>query len=184
MLRLRNVWIPALIVLSSSLTAVAGWNEAKAGWHAYWNRVHLDWHRNNAWPEPFQTMDRHATRTFQMAQTAKAWQLQTTLGHHFFDPDTQQLNVAGQYQLHWIVTQAPANHRTVYVARGENDRATNRRIDEVRRFVDSISWPQPAPEIVQTDLVPPAASGDRLDKMWEMRKGVIPAPTLPASSSN
>lgn len=181
MLRMRSAWIPALIVLLTSLPSYAGWNEMKAGWHSYWNRVHVDWHRNNAWPEPFQTNDRQAVRVMLAAQTEKAWQLQTTLGNQYFDPETQQLNAAGQRQLYWIVSQAPESHRTVRVLRGHNDQATQVRMQDVERTMALMLNDGPYPAVVQSDLVPPAANGDRLDKMWEMRKNAVNAPALPAA---
>src|SRR5690606_10343877 len=37
-------------------------DHAQAGWREFWHRTKVDFHRNNAWPEPFQQADRAVTR--------------------------------------------------------------------------------------------------------------------------
>ncbi|HEX5103587.1 MAG TPA: hypothetical protein VFV87_07250, partial [Pirellulaceae bacterium] len=42
--------------------AIAGNGQAKEKVHSWWYRSKVDWHRNNAWPEPFASADRAAVR--------------------------------------------------------------------------------------------------------------------------
>src|SRR5215212_7568651 len=70
-----------------------GYGQAGAGqggFHKFWDRCHVDFNRNNAWPEPFLTADKVAVRTPWCIQTDNGWKMQNTIGTFLFDRDTQQ----------------------------------------------------------------------------------------------
>ena len=84
-------------------------------WHAFWHRVHTDFHRNNAWPQPFEAADRAAAREPFCIQADNGWKMQNTVGTYLYDAETNRLNTAGELLVKWIVTQAPIHRRAVFV---------------------------------------------------------------------
>ena len=95
------------VTLLACLTTLLAVTSAPAGWHEFWDRVHLDFHRNNCWDEPFTTADRRSVRAPFTAMIHSGWRSQNTLGQHYFDRETNVLNEAGEQKLFWIVTNAP-----------------------------------------------------------------------------
>jgi hypothetical protein len=104
------------IPLLSVALALGAIGSAHAGWHEFWDRFHLDFHRNNCWMEPFRSVDRQAARMPFQAMVASGWQTQNTLSSHYFHPETHALNEAGERRIYWIMTHAPEEHRTLYVS--------------------------------------------------------------------
>jgi hypothetical protein len=172
-MRSRMFWVCAFgwTVICSPLSA---------GW---WERWCTDFHRNNCWPAPFQATDRELTRAPIIAMTSAGWRLHNTLSDHFFNPDDQGINQAGELKLRWIVTQAPIHRRTVFVLRGTNPDATAIRVSNVQHVIDRLVLDGPRPEVLLTDIVPSGASGDYFDQVDRQLKQSIPAPRLPDMQS-
>src|SRR6476620_9001020 len=87
------------------------YGNGSGGWHQFWQRVHVDFYRNNSWPEPFLTADKFAVRTPYCIMVDNGWKMQNTIGTFLFDPETQRINQAGDLLVKWIMTQAPINRR-------------------------------------------------------------------------
>jgi hypothetical protein len=151
-----------------------------AGWHEFWNRVHLDFHRNNCWPEPFESIDRKATREPFAAMVSNGWRLQNTLGGEYFEPETQQLTDGGRRQVHWILTNVPEEHRTIYIAEDYDPTAIERRIDAVQQEIARLSPNRPMPAVVATPIPPRGWSADYIDAVDRKIQATIPNPRLPS----
>ena len=105
------------------------------GWHSFWHGVHVDFYRNNTWPEPFLTADRNLAREPFCIQVDNGWKMQNTIGSMLFNPETQQLSQAGDLMVKWIVQQAPIHRRAVFVVKGDNPMITQTRVDSVNAAV-------------------------------------------------
>ncbi len=112
MLRVSLIVTLGLFVLVPTTSAEADW---RGGWHALTGRIHLDWHRNNCWPQPFREMDRRTVCTVLATQIGTGWKRQNTLSDVYFDVDTQLLNEAGRRKVWSILALTPELYRTVYV---------------------------------------------------------------------
>lgn len=156
---------------------------ALAGWHDFWNRCELDFHRMNCWPQPFQHAERQVTVQPLIAMTDAGWRLQNTLSDHFFDSETQSLTQAGKLKVRWIATQAPAHRRSVFILRGDTPQQTVQRVESVQRFLDQGSFAELRPEVLLTDAIPPASSGEYYDAVERQRKTALPPPVLPEMPS-
>jgi hypothetical protein len=152
---------------------------ANAGWYEFWHRVHLDFHRNNAWPEPFVSIDERAQAAPFEKMAEKGWLRQNTIGHHHFDRATQQLTEAGELKLRWILTKAPADRRVVAVVRGYSDEATTVRLDSVQQTATRMVPRGPLPEVRLTDIEPRGWSADEIDAIGIRAKEAMPDPVLP-----
>jgi hypothetical protein len=169
----------ALLVFAQNRPASADWHAIKAKWHCFWDRVHLDWHRNNAWPEPFLQVDRQAVRAPIAIMVDKGWQLQNTIPHELFDIETQELTRAGELKVQWILTQMPARRRVVFVLKGKTAEITETRLKSVERAAVEVVGDLAPTMIAVTDVVPRGGSGayyERVNSGYEMS---TPPPRLP-----
>ena len=166
-------------LLFTLVATLAGASVCEAGWVEFWQRVKLDWHRMNAWPEPFLHADRELVRLPLIAMTDKGWQLQNTLSDHLFRLEDQSLTQAGALQVRWIVTQAPPHRRTVFVLRGPNQEASLDRVAAVQDVISRLVPEGPRPEVLLTDTIPVGGAGDYFDAVDRQRKQSIPQPRLP-----
>lgn len=155
---------------------------AHAGWNEFWERVHLDWHRMNCWPEPFHHADRDLVRQPLLAMTDSGWRMENTLSDHLFDVEQHTLTQAGALKVRWIVTQAPPHRRTMYVLRGPTPDATLSRVDAVQTAITQLSPHGIRPEVLLTDVIPVGGSGDYFDAVDRALKDSIPPPRLPAAA--
>jgi len=163
----------------SLVITLCGASILQADWSEFWHRVHLDWHRNNAWPEPFLHADRELVRTPLIAMTDNGWQAQNTLSDHLFDAESQALTQAGKLKVRWIVTQAPPHRRTVFVLRGATSEATAARVEAVQKVIATWTSGEHQPDVLLTDTIPVGGSGDYFDAVDRQLKQSIPPPRLP-----
>jgi hypothetical protein len=146
----------------------------------FWERSKLDWHRNNMWPQPFIVADRISVCEPFAIQTNNGWRLQNTIGDAYFDPNNQELTVAGQTKVKWIVQQAPVSRRTVFVLVSEDQQATNARVSSVQQAVGRFTIKGPPAEVMLTDRDVTGGSGEYYDSVDRALKGSVPPPRLPA----
>lgn len=141
-------------------------------------RNHVDFYRNNAWPEPFQTADRLVTREFWHIQVNNGWRLQNTVGNLFFEEGSNELTRAGELKLRQIVLQNPNHRRTVFVLMADTEAVTAKRIDAVQRAVSKFIPEGPLPQILKTDVDVDGGSGEYFDRIDNAYRQSIPAPRL------
>jgi uncharacterized membrane protein YgcG len=156
----------------------AAYGDGTGGWHQFWHRVHVDFYRNNSWPEPFLTADKIAVRTPYCIQTDNGWKMQNTVGTFLFDGETQRLNQAGELLVKWILTQAPINRRAVFVLKGDNADATNARVQSVQAAIAKYSGGCVCP-VLLTEIEPPGWSAAYIDSISQQYSATIPNPRLP-----
>ena len=69
-----------LAVAAIAITA----GSANADWSNFWHQFHIDTHRNNAWPDPFNEADaRDVVAPFEVMKQ-NGWKLHNTIGHELF----------------------------------------------------------------------------------------------------
>jgi hypothetical protein len=164
------------LVLATTGSAHAGWNE-------FWHRVKVDFHRNNAWPQPFIVADRAAAREPFCIMENNGWRMQNTIGTFLFDAETQQLNRAGELKLKWILTQAPEHRRAVFVLQGDTPLDTQRRVESVQLAISKMIPEGALPPVMITDEEPDGASGEYLDAITRSLQATLPPPRLPVSQN-
>ncbi len=168
------------VTLLACLTTLLFVTPVPAGWHDFWDRVHLDFHRNNCWDEPFTSLDRRAARTPFAAMIQSGWRSQNTLGVHYFDRETNVLNEAGERKLFWIVTQVPEQHRTIYVSKSPESEVSERRVDSVQQALVKMLPDQSLPAVLPTPNEPNGWPADYIDAIDRKQQSTIPPPRLPS----
>jgi len=158
-----------------------GAGTAKAGdlWHDFWR----DYDRNNCWPQPFVHVDRAAALQPWAMMEAKGWQRQNLLGAHHFVPNSAELSPAGKLKVEWILTQAPANRRVIFIERSAGGPLTAGRIETLHRVANDLSLPGQPVAIFESRMMTegwPAEAVDRTNvRFLESR----PTPALPAATA-
>ena len=152
---------------------------AHADWKTFWHKVHVGFHRNNAWPQPFNEADALQVKQPFEIMKANGWRLHNTIGNDLFRPGDGSLLSAGQKRLQWIATQAPPARRQVFILRAATQEETNARIESVQEAMKSSVSPLSPPEIFVTEVAPPTISGSwatRINREWLEN---MAAPKLP-----
>ena len=168
------------LAVTAALLATAA--TAQADWlHRSYYSMRRDFHRNNAWPEPFIWPDQQAVCAPFAVMVQNGWRLQNTLGPHHFREGTSELTDAGQLKVTWILTEAPAPYRTIFVERGATPQATASRIRTVQTAAARIV-PDAAAVVMETNIPARGAPADQIDATTRQWLNSVPAPRLPSTS--
>ncbi len=171
--------IALAVVVTTASSASAEWN-----WNRWWHGSHLGFHRNNAWPDPFNEVDaRQVIAPFEIMK-ANGWRLHNTIGHELFRDGDGALLAAGHRRIHWIATQSPEARRTIYVLQGTSQDETDARVAAVESTLDKIVINGNQPQVLVTDVEPPSSSGAWATKINREWLEHLTAPRLPSSSSS
>lgn len=141
----------------------------------------VDFHRNNCWPEPFLYPDRAAVRAPFAVMVANGWRKQNMLADYHFDGTGLALNEAGKRKVQWVLTEAPEQHRTIFVHRAESPEKTSARVAAVQQLAASFMPAGQAPLIVETTVSPAGWPADRVDTIGRKFQSSTPEPRLSKS---
>ncbi len=137
------VTIP-VIMMVFSLTAMGGPFEA----------VVRDFCEVNNWPCPYVCWDREAARAPFPAMIQNAWRRQNLLADCHFTGSGGELSQAGQHKVRWILTEAPVEHRAIFVRRTDTPGQTVARVNAIREYAAKVA-PDVGPlSIMETYLRP------------------------------
>ena len=172
-----------ITVLACTVPAQAGHRgyQIKAKAEAAWHCLVRDTCRRHCWPEPFMCPDREAVWAPFGVMVHNGWRSQNMLVEHHFVGQTGELSDAGRYKVRWIVKEAPAQHRIIYVHKTDNAELTADRVAQVQQHAADLAQGDQLPMILETDASAygwPASRADLVSRKFEAAQ---PAPTLPAA---
>jgi hypothetical protein len=113
-----------------------------------------DYREMSAWPCPYICYDRAAANAPYPAMIENAWRRQNLLGDYHFGADGMQLTETGQTKVRWILTEAPLQHRTVFVHRGETPQQTAGRLNAVKEYALKVAPEGGAANVLESNLSP------------------------------
>ena len=134
-------------------------------------------HSAHYWPYPYNCEDRAYVNNLLDQQTAAGWVTATTLHDYYFNPETQQLNEAGQNQLMWIVASAPAQYRTIYVSQGKSIEMGQLRSSQVEQFFQRAGIDGVPPIVTKQDFFA-GRPANEVDRLRTLELQSIPRPRL------
>lgn len=140
----------------------------------------LSYHRNAAWPEPFNFPDRQAVLAPFDVMVAKGWQRQNTLASDHFDDEKGTLAEAGRRKIDVIITRTPPAHRVIYVERGPTYAATEARVMAVKHAIRPYFPADPDPQVNVSILPAPGHPGMYTSDVYTKFRDTTPPPRLPA----
>jgi hypothetical protein len=164
-----------------------------AGWAGSASAVFVDsaahyirrgYYRNVQWPWPYVCPDRIAAREPFDIMIRNGWRRQNLIGSHYFQPGTNKLNVAGELQVRWIMTQAPPARRQVFIERSVDPNVTAARLATVREYATQVAIDGRVPPVAETSLMAegrPAATVDWTNVQFIEH---MPPPVLPPSQGS
>lgn len=140
--------------------------------------VITDTKRNNCWPEPFIYPDRAAVREPLVIMVQNGWRRQNMLGDHHFDGSGSKLTAAGRLKVNWVLTEAPEQHRTIYVHRAETPEKTAARIAAVQEVAAAILPAGQHLAVMESSVSPAGWPAERVDAIGRKFQSSIPEPRL------
>ena len=137
-----------------------------------------DTKRRNCWPDPFIVPDRHLQQTPFAAQVNAGWERQNLLSEFHFTPGGAQLTEAGQLRVQWIMTEAPEQHRQIYVHRAATPKETTARLQATQLYAAQSTYNGQVPQIFETTRTDDGWPADRVDAVSKKSTAAIPEPRL------
>ena len=183
MRRIAPMVVVAIGLVGNSMTVGAGppHRDANLTW---WQKFKLNWHRSNAWPEPFPKADRAFVQAPLERMVANGWRRQNLMAAHHFTGDGASLTPAGQHKIRWILTQTPAQFRTVFVERGEDADQTHARLDAVQQYAARMLPHGELPDVQETHIVEEGRPASIVDTVFTRFQQAMPVPVLPDPSTD
>lgn len=136
----------------------------------------------NAWPAQFVEQDRNAASAPFDVMVRNGWRRQNLLGSHHFNADCTELTQAGKLRVQWILTQAPPEHRQVFVERSIDSETTQNRIATVNAFSTQVALDGGPAQVSETHIVSDGRPAVTVDFVNTQFRENMPTPTLPAAS--
>ena len=180
---MRRIANYSTAIIAIALISISA-GTVNAGWNEFWTDVSKGYHRNNAWPDPFNEIDAmHVVAPFEVMKR-NGWQLNNTIGNELFRTGDGALLASGNHRVKWIATQCPAHRRQILVLRASTKAETDARVASVRRTLSNFTRSGPTPTVMVTDIEPSSASGawaTQINRTWLQE---LPPPKLPNTSAS
>jgi len=141
--------------------------------------VRSGYHRNVEWPWPYVCPDRMAVREPFCIMVNNGWRRQNLLGPHHFNAEASQLTTAGELRVQWIMTQAPADHRGIFVERALDPSVTAQRLATAREYATQLTAEGQSPEVFETHLISEGRPASVVDATNVRFQESMPPPVLP-----
>ncbi|HUT10041.1 MAG TPA: hypothetical protein VMY42_06060 [Thermoguttaceae bacterium] len=173
--RFVSIVLFSLISLSYAVPAEADWVVK------FLHSVARDTKRRNCWPEPFVSADRYDAHVPFAIMADNGWRRQNMLGdYHFFD-EKAELTEAGRLKVRSILTEAPQQHRTIYVHKALDADITAARVLNIQAYAVNIAPDGGVPPVLTTDISARGWPASRVDVIGRKFESSIPEPRLPGA---
>jgi hypothetical protein len=107
---------------------------------------------NVMWPQQYIRPARRGICQSTELMIANGWRRQNLLSKYHFEKDGAQLSEAGRLKVEWILTQAPAQRRTIYVQRTTDQELAAGRVAAVQELASTVSPGASNADIHETQL--------------------------------
>jgi hypothetical protein len=135
------------------------------------------YHHSHYWPYPYNCDDEAYVRNIWQQQASNGWMSATTLRDYHFDGETQQLNSNGRQHLYWILSTAPPQFRTIYVAQGLSVEEAALRQASVERASRELFADAQVPVLVRHEMYR-GRPAQEIDQLRRLELQSMPRPRL------
>jgi len=150
--------------------------------HSLSRRFRAGYDANVQWPRHYIPPARRSVCAAYAAMVNNGWRRQNLLGDYHFNHDTNELTSAGKLKVNWILSQAPVQHRNVFVQRGVEELQTVARITSVHDYAGSMSPSVGQVDVNDTHIVAEGHSAASVDNVFVGYEANRLPPVLPVSS--
>ena len=133
-------------------------------------------HSAHYWPYPYDVWARNSVNNMIDIHQQKGWQDATTLYDYHFSPDTNELTDAGVLHLKWILENAPARYRMLYLQTSPREGANDLRMAEVAQVANRLTAGQQTPDVIFRNTTPYGRPAQEVDAI---RRGELQSQPLP-----
>jgi hypothetical protein len=170
-----------LLAVLTLIASFIGVQTADAVWFEdSYHNIKRGYHRNVAWPWPHVCPDRVAAREPFRVMVDNGWRRQNLLGPHHFNAETHRLTTAGELRVHWIMTQAPPERRSIFIERAAQPDVTAERLAVVREYAAQVAIDGQEPQAFESHLVSEGRPASVVDATNVRFYESVKAPVLPA----
>jgi hypothetical protein len=176
---------PAFIAFAAAVVVLATIDRANAV--CFDDTAHYikhGYHTNVQWPWPYVCPDRIAVQEPFCIMINNGWRRQNMLGAHHFNAETNQLNAAGQLRVQWIMTQAPADRRSIFVERSIDPKVNALRTAAVREYSTQVALDGQFAQVTETPLISEGRPASVVDAVNVKFQQAMPAPVLPPAQGS
>lgn len=166
--------LAVLAVGTTSHTSAGEW--LREGWARLKGEVCI----NNMWPDQYVPADRVAVRAPFQLMIANGWRMENTLSDYHFDPESGALNEAGKLRVRDILTRNPAEHRTIFVLRGQSQEVTATRLAAAQEAAARVDTDGAPAEVLETPVIPRGTNAWYTNSVQGKFNSTLPDPRLPA----
>jgi hypothetical protein len=168
----RSIYSLAVGVI---VTGCCGW--AHADWPTMMHKKHVDFARNNSWPQPFRGQDAYSVVAPFEIMKNNGWRDNNTVGSVLFENNA--LTDAGKLKVAHVLTSSPSNRRMIYVQTGPTQQDTAARVESVQLAVSELLPEGQLPEIFVTNSAPSTSPGAYQTLVHRAIQRTTPTPRLP-----
>ena len=136
------------------------------------------YHAAHYWPLPYLCQDRAYVNNIMDAQNRNGWKAESTLYEYHFEEETSTLNHSGRAQLGWILENAPADRRAVYVQTADNTETSQLRLSAVREAVGEIVVDNNIPPVTLRTDSPRGRSAAEIEGIQRAIRATAPEPRI------
>ena len=133
---------------------------------------------NNQWPQQYVGQERINTAAPFEIMIRNGWRRQNLLGGHHFTEDGTKLTQAGKLRVQWILTQAPQEHRQLFVERSLSEDLTQARIATANDFASQVVTDGYATSVQETHILSDGRPAVTVDFVNTQFRENMPIPTL------
>jgi hypothetical protein len=135
------------------------------------------------WPKQYITPSRRGICQSFDTMTNNGWRRHNLLSKFHFDPQTGELNEAGRFKTEWTLTQAPPQHRTLYVERTIDQQQTADRVAAVQNYAATMNHSVGA-DVQETHVREHGHPAGTVDAVFTGFRANQMPPMLPQASSS
>jgi hypothetical protein len=140
------------------------------------------YHASHYWPHPYNCQDRQIVNTFSAIQVSNGWVEATTFFDYHFEPDTNVLNHAGKQHLEWILSQAPMECRTPYLAQSFDPAINIARVEALEQEMAVLVGPEHSLPVLLRVASPSPRRASEIDSIYQLRNSNILPPIITYSA--
>lgn len=141
------------------------------------------YHATHYWPRPYNCQDREIVNAFSSIQVNNGWIEATTFFDYHFDPDTNQLNLAGREHLQWILAHCPIECRLAYLAQSFDPAVNITRVSSLEQEMATLVGPDHALPVLLRVASPSPRPATEIDSIYQLRSTNILPPIITYGAS-